>query len=46
MRYALTSDLDGDVSALRTVLRDLDDPSEVDRVFRLGDLGGVRTLAE
>lgn len=40
MRYALISDIHGNLPALEAVLRDIDERSDVDAVYHLGDLVG------
>jgi predicted phosphodiesterase len=40
MRYALISDIHGNLPALEAVLADIDARESVDAVYHLGDLGG------
>jgi predicted phosphodiesterase len=40
MKYALISDIHGNLPALEAVLADIDDRYDVDAVYHLGDLGG------
>jgi predicted phosphodiesterase len=40
MKYALISDIHGNLPALEAVLADLDEREEVDAIYHLGDLGG------
>ena len=40
MRYALISDIHGNLPALEAVLADIDVRERVDAVYHLGDLGG------
>ena len=40
MKYALISDIHGNLPALEAVLADIDTREDVDSVYHLGDLGG------
>jgi predicted phosphodiesterase len=40
MKYALISDIHGNLPALEAVLADLDQGGDVDAIYQLGDLGG------
>jgi len=40
MKYALISDIHGNLPALEAVLADIDEGGDVDAVYHLGDLGG------
>jgi predicted phosphodiesterase len=40
MKYALISDIHGNLPALEAVLADLDERGDVDAIYHLGDLGG------
>src|SRR5918995_2071069 len=40
MKYALISDIHGNLPALETVLTDLEERGDVDAIYHLGDLGG------
>jgi predicted phosphodiesterase len=40
MRYALISDIHGNLPALEAVLTDLEERGDVDAIYHLGDLGG------
>jgi hypothetical protein len=40
MRYALISDIHGNLPALEAVLADLDERGDADAIYHLGDLGG------
>jgi predicted phosphodiesterase len=40
MKYALISDMHGNLPALETVLEDIDRRNEVDAIYHLGDLVG------
>ena len=40
MKYALISDIHGNLPALEAVLADIDTGEDVDAVYHLGDLGG------
>lgn len=40
MKYALISDIHGNLPALESVLADIDDQEDVDAVYHLGDLVG------
>lgn len=45
MKYALISDIDGNLPALKVVLADIAARQDVDAVYHRGDPRGVRTLA-